>query len=211
MNLTDTPYPLEKITKSVVFLKNFITNPNITVGDYTYYDGRDHPERFEAENVIFGLTSKLTIGKFCQIAYGAKFILNDANHQMNGFSTFPFFIFGKWNENCRQWNNYSPVFPEKGDTFVGNDVWVGHESVIMPGVAIGDGAIIGARAVVTKDVPPYTIVGGNPARAIKRRFSDDIIDKLLEIQWWNWDFDTISQNIPAIVGADIQRLLTIDN
>jgi virginiamycin A acetyltransferase len=197
----NTPYPISHINREMIFLKNFITNPNIQVGDYTYYHDAVHPERFEKDNVILLYTCKLIMGKFCQIAQGTKFIMGDANHQMDGFSTFPFYVFGK------EWAEYEPRFPTKGDTIVGNDVWFGHGSVIMPGVKIGDGAIIGACSVVTKDVHPYTIVGGNPAKEIRKRFSEDIVKKLLEIQWWNWDIDKITRNIKAIVGADIQKLL----
>jgi len=203
----ETLYPLESISKDVIFLKNFITNPNIQVGDYTYYAGRGNGENFEKENVEMIYSCKLVIGKFCQIAFGTKFLMSDANHQMDGFSTYPFFIFGKHNEACESWSDYEPAFPKKGDTVVGNDVWFGHQSFILPGVTIGDGAIIGARTIVTKDVPPYTIVGGNPAKTIRKRFSDETIDQLLEIQWWNWEIDKISHNVKAIVGADIQKLL----
>ncbi len=203
----DNPYPIEKTTKALIFLKNFITNPNISVGDYTYYAGRDPKDNFETENVMFALSSKLTIGKFCQLAYGTKFLLSDANHQMSGFSAFPFFIFGKMGEGCPEWEQYELGLPNKGDTVIGNDVWFGHESLIMPAVKVGDGAIIGARAVVTKDVPPYAIVGGNPAKIIRKRFSDEIIDQLLKIRWWDWDYDKITRNIPSIVGADVQKLL----
>jgi len=204
----DTLYPIEKATRAVIFLKNFITNPNIQVGDYTYYDRRDRTISFEEENVIFARTCKLIIGKFCQLAYGTKFILSDANHQMSGFSTFPFFIFGKMGDGCPEWEHYELDFPHKGDTVIGNDVWFGHESVIMPAVKVGDGAIIAARAVVTRDVPPYAIVGGNPAKIIRMRFPDEMIDQLLEIRWWDWDYDKITRNIQAITGADIQKLLT---
>ena len=195
------------MTKTLLFLKNFIANPNIQIGDYTYYDGRGHGEKFEAENVIFARTSKLIIGKFCQIAYGTKFLLSDANHQMSGFSTFPFFIFGQMGEGCPEWADYEVILSNKGDTQIGNDVWFGHEAMIMPAVKIGDGAIIAARSVVVKDVPPYAIVGGNPAKIIRNRFSDEIIDRLLQIQWWNWDYEKITRHIPAIVGADIEALL----
>lgn len=203
----NTLYPIAKATKDVIFLKNFIKNPNIKIGDYTYYDGRSHAESFETENVIFARSCRLTIGKFCQLAYGTKFLLSDANHQMNGFSTFPFFIFGQLGEGCPEWEDYEIILSNKGDTVVGNDVWFGHESAVMPAVKIGDGAIIAARAVVTKDVPPYTIVGGNPARVIRKRFSDEIISQLIEIQWWNWNYEKITRNIRAIVGGDIQALL----
>jgi virginiamycin A acetyltransferase len=203
----DTPYPLEKVTKAVLFLKNFITNPNIKIGDYTYYDGQGHGETFETENVIFARSSRLIMGKFCQIAYGTKFLLSDANHQMSGFSTYPFFIFGKMGEGCPEWADYTIDLPNKGDTNIGNDVWFGHEAMIMPAVTIGDGAIIAARSVVVKDVPPYTIVGGNPATIIRKRFPDAIIEQLLNIQWWHWDYEKITRTIPAIVGADIEKLL----
>ena len=206
MPLSNEKYPVEKIGKSIIYLKNFITNPNIEVGDYTYYNDFHNPETFQQNNVMFGLLAKLTIGKFCQIAQGTTFMLSDSNHQMNGFSTYPFFVFGRHNEKCPEWKNYELKLPEKRDTVVGNDVWFGHESMIMPGVQIGDGAIIASRAVVTKDVKPYTIVGGNPAKMIKQRFSDDTIAKLLEIRWWNWDFDKITRNVAAIVGADIGAL-----
>jgi len=202
----NTLYPLEKVTKSLLFLKNFITNPNIQVGDYTYYDGRDYGEKFEIENVIFARLCRLVMGKFCQIAYGTKFLLSDANHQMSGFSTFPFFIFGQMAESCPEWADYKVDLPVKGDTIIGNDVWFGHESMIMGGVTIGDGAIIAARSVVVKDVAPYTIVGGNPAKVIRKRFSDEIIEQLVKIEWWNWDYEKITRNIAHIVGADIHAL-----
>lgn len=200
----DTPYPIEQLSKGIIFLKNFISNPNIEVGDYTYYDGRDGAENFEKTNVVFGFSSKLIIGKFCQLAYGTKFLLSDANHAMSGFSAFPFFIFGKF-ANCPEWE-YEPDLPDKGATIVGHDVWFGHESMVMPGVKIGSGSIIGARAVVTKDVPPYSIVGGNPAKIVRKRFADPVIEQLLDIQWWNWSFDKISRNLDAILKADLQKL-----
>lgn len=201
----DTLHPIEKATKNVVFLKNVITNPLIQVGDYTYYDSRGKDETFEVENVPIIHSCHLIIGKFCQIAYGTKFIMSDANHDKQGFSTFPFFIFGKNSGACPEWDVRIPD-RSKGDTVVGNDVWFGHESVIMPAVTIGDGAIIGARAVVTKDVPPYSIVAGNPAKVVRKRFSDAVIEKLLAIQWWNWDYATISAHLPEILGADIEKL-----
>ena len=199
-------YPLERISKNLIFLKNFITNPNIEVGDYTYYNDLHKPETFEQNNIVFGYLAKLIIGKFCQIGQGTTFVLNDANHQMSGFSTYPFFVFGLNNEQCPEWAEYDIDLPYKGDNIVGNDVWFGHESMMMPAVTIGDGAIIAARAVVTKDVPPYTIVGGNPAKIIRQRFPDEVIKELLEIRWWNWDFDKITRNIEAITSADIGAL-----
>ena len=203
----DTPHPLHNVNKRLVFLKNFITNPNIQIGDYTYYESNHPPELFEQENVVFGYFSKLIIGKFCELARGTKFILNDANaHSMSGLSTYPCYVFGLFGEGCPEWGQYEPDLPNKGDTVVGNDVWFGHESIVMPGVRIGDGAIIAARAVVTKDVAPYTIVGGSPARVIRQRFPDEVVAQLLAIQWWNWDYEKITSNIAAIAGADIQKL-----
>ena len=200
MHTPDTPYiPHAQMVKHLVLLKNFISNPNISVGDYTYYHDNNHPERFEYNNVRGGYSSKLVIGKFCQIATNTRFILDDVNHDMSGFSTYPFEIFAE---------NRS-LLPRTGDsraTLIGNDVWFGTNAVIMPSVKIGDGAIIGAFAVVTKDVAPYTIVAGNSARIIRQRFPDEIIEELLQICWWNWDYDKIKRNIPAITGADVSRL-----
>jgi virginiamycin A acetyltransferase len=202
----NTCYPIPKISRGVVFLKNLIQNPNISVGDFTYYDGRSDPEKFEEDNVIFAHSCKLIIGKFCQIAYGTKFIMSDANHQMSGFSTYPFFIFAKGSNTCPEWGNYPLDLPNQGDTLIGHDVWFGHESTIMPRVTIGNGAIIGAKAVVTKDVPPYAIVAGNPAKVIRERFSKDITKALEKIEWWNWPYEKITRNISAIVSADLEKL-----
>lgn len=203
MDFSTTLYPLKHLelaAKETIFLKNFITNPNIDVGDYTYYNDMKNPEKFEKQNVRFGYFSKLIIGKFCQIAHGTTFILNDANHPLEGFSTYPFFAFGN------DWGNYEPKLTQKSDTLIGNDVWFGHESRVLPGVQIGDGAIIGACSVVTKNVPPYAIVGGNPAKIIRMRFEEETVRSLLQIQWWNWDIEKITKNIPAIVGCDISAL-----
>lgn len=202
----DIKFPSKK-EKGIVFLKNCISNPNIEIGDYTYYDRRNtDPEAFEKENVIFALTAKLTIGKFCQIAYGTKFVLEDANHQMNGFSTYPFFVFGMLTDLCPEWKNYHVELPKKGDTVIGNDVWFGHESMIMPGVTVGNGAIIAARSVVVKDVPPYSIVGGNPAKVLKMRFKEAVIERIQKVKWWDWDYDKITRNIAKIAAADIEAL-----
>ncbi len=177
-------YPLEKLdlfvdTKRVCFIKNIIKNPNIEVGDYTYYDDPVSPDNFE-DNVLYLYPfskEKLIIGKFCTIATGVKFIMSGANHKMDGFSTFPFSVFKRgWEKGFDMTS-----LPSKGDTVVGNDVWLAYDATVMPGVSIGDGAIIGSKAVVTKDVAPYSIVGGNPARVIKMRFDDQTINALLEI------------------------------
>lgn len=195
--------------KQTIYLKNVITNPNISVGDYTMYNDFVHdPTQFENNNVLYHYpvnNDKLIIGKFCSIACGAKFLFNSANHNMNSISTYPFpLFFEEWDLNREDitdsWNN-------KGNIVIGNDVWIGYEAVIMAGVTVGDGAIIGTRAVVTKDVPPYAIVGGVPAKIIRKRFSDDIISKLLEIKWWDWEKEKIQKNIEAIKSGNIDNLV----
>jgi virginiamycin A acetyltransferase len=190
--------------KETVFLKNVIKRSNIIVGDYSYYNAPD-AEDFENKNVLYHYPfskEKLIIGKFCAIATGAKFIMSSANHKMDGFSSFPFFIFKHgWEKGFDM-----ASLPYKGDTVVGNDVWIGYDATIMPGVTIGDGAIIGAKAVVTKNVPPYTIVGGNPAKVIRARFDGKTVAELQAIAWWNWSREKISRNIPAIIGADLNVL-----
>ncbi|MAW85427.1 MAG: chloramphenicol acetyltransferase [Phyllobacteriaceae bacterium] len=202
----DTLYPLAGFPRTV-FLKNVITRPNIVVGDYTYFDDPDGAERFEERNVLHHydfLGDRLVFGRFTAIASGVRFIMNGANHAMGGFSTFPFNIFGNgWEEgfDTATWLEQS-----KGDTVVGNDVWIGMDSLIMPGVTIGDGAIVATGSVVTSDVAPYTIAGGNPARTVRQRFDDDTVAALLSIAWWNWDAARITANLDAIRGADIDRL-----
>lgn len=198
----NNPYPhlFLKQAKETIFLKHFIHNPNIIVGDYTYYNDANNPEKFEYENVRGAYFVKLIIGKFCAIAMGTSFITDDMNHPMDGFSTYPFFIF----EN---WNDYTPSPDKRRDTVIGNDVWFGTNSTILPGVNIGDGAIIGACSVVAKDVPPYSIVVGNPAKIVRYRFPDEIVEQLLEIKWWDWNYDKITRNIPVIVGANIEKLI----
>ena len=189
----------------ICFIKNTVKNPRIIIGDYTYYDDPEDSENFE-RNVLYHYPfskDKLIIGKFCALARGIKFIMNGANHQLSGFSTYPFYIFGNG------WEKVSPEdeeLPFKGDTIVGNDVWIGYKSVIMPGVKVGDGAIIAAKSVVVSDVSPYTIVGGNPAQIIKQRFDDNTIEQLIKIAWWNWDIKRISANLDKIMAADLQAL-----
>jgi virginiamycin A acetyltransferase len=190
-----------------VFLKNYIDHPHISIGDYTYFNDFRLPvadvRRLLVPYMHLTAPEKLVIGKFVQIAHGTQFITSSANHQMSGFSTYPFAVFGAWSQ-C-----YQPDLPNKGDTIVGNDVWFGHESLIMPAISIGDGAIIASRSVVTKNVPPYTIVGGNPARIIRKRFEESIINELLTIQWWHWPIELITKNMAAIVSADINLLKMI--
>ena len=190
----------------VCFIKNTVSNPQIIIGDYTYYDDPDSPENFE-RNVLYlypFMGDKLIIGKFCAIARGVKFIMNGANHKLNGVSTYPFSIFGNG------WERVTPGIedlPFKGNTVVGNDVWIGYDSLVMPGVKIGDGAIIAARSVVAGDVAPYTIAGGNPAKPLKVRFSEEIITMLLNIKWWDWDIEKITRNLEKITSGDPLDLL----
>ena len=201
-------HPLPKFPQ-ICFIKNTVNNPKIIIGDYTYYDDPEDSENFE-RNVLYHYPfsqDKLIIGRFCALATGIKFIMNGANHQILGFSTYPFYIFGNGWEKVTPRNNDLPF---KGDTVVGNDVWIGYKSIIMPGVTIGDGAIVAARSVVVNDVPAYSIVGGNPARIIKQRFTSETIQTLLQIAWWNWDIEKISANLEKIVAADIDALLSVD-
>jgi virginiamycin A acetyltransferase len=189
----------------VCFIKNTVSNPQIIIGDYTYYDDPAGSENFE-RNVLYlypFMGDKLIIGKFCAIARDVKFIMNGANHKLNCISTYPFSIFGNG------WERVTPGIedlPFKGDTVVGNDVWIGYDSLIMPGVKIGHGAIIAARSVVVSDVAPYTIVGGNPAKTIKTRFSEETINMLLEIKWWDWDIEKITRNLEIITSANALAL-----
>ncbi len=200
-------YPRTGDTETV-YLKNVVTGPNIEIGNYTMYNDYVHdPRDFEKNNVLYHYPvngDKLKIGKFCSIACGAKFLFTSANHTMRSLSTYPFPIFfEEWELDakniCEAWDN-------KGDIVIGNDVWIGFEAVILSGVTIGDGAIIGTRAVVTKDVPPYTIVGGIPAKPIRKRFDDETIAQLEALNWWDWDEETIRNNISAIQSGDIAAL-----
>jgi virginiamycin A acetyltransferase len=187
----------------VCFLKNVVKSPNIIIGDYTYYDDPIAPENFE-RNVLYHYgNDRLMIGKFCAIATNVKFIMNGANHNLDGISTYPFPIFGAgWEQEMEQLMN----LPSRGDTVIGNDVWIGYDSTIMPGVKIGNGAIVAAKSVVVKDVPAYTIVGGNPAKPIKQRFSDEDIALLQDIAWWDWNLEKITRNLHLIMGNKIQAL-----
>jgi virginiamycin A acetyltransferase len=187
----------------VCFIKDCITAPNILVGDYSYYDDPVDSEGFE-RNVLYNYgDDRLIIGKFCAIATGVKFIMGGANHKLDAISTYPFPIFGNgWEGEMDQLLN----LPSRGDTIIGNDVWIGYESTIMPGVTIGDGAVIAAKSVVVKDIPAYAIAGGNPATVIRHRFSETDIATLLEIRWWNWDIEKITQAIPLILSNDIDAL-----
>jgi virginiamycin A acetyltransferase len=189
----------------VCFIKNTVTNPNIVVGDYTYYDDPDDSENFE-RNVLYQypfIGDKLIIGKFCALSHGVKFIMNGANHKLSAISTYPFQIFG------HGWEKVMPEqgdLPLKGDTVISNDVWIGYDSLIMPGVKIGNGAIIASRSVVVGDVPAYTVAGGNPARAIKERFPHEDVAALEAIAWWDWPIEKITRHLAAIASADIAAL-----
>jgi len=200
----NNPYPMAGFPQ-VCYLKNVVQNPQIEVGDYSYYDDPDGAENFE-RNVLYlfpFIGDKLVIGKFCALARGVKFIMNGANHPLSGLSTYPFWIFGGG------WENSMPPkseLPFKGDTRVGNDVWIGYDALIMPGVNIGNGAIISSRAVVTRDVPAYSVVGGNPAAMIKMRFEPEQIARLEALRWWDWPVDKITARLPHIVAGDIDAL-----
>ena len=190
-----------------IYLNTIINNPNIIVGDYTIYnDFVNDPTQFEKNNVLYHYPinqDRLIIGKFCSIACGAKFLFNSANHALRSLSnyTFPLF-FEEWGLNKK---NVASAWDNKGDIIIGNDVWIGYEAVIMAGVHIGDGAVIAARAVVTKDVPPYTIVGGTPARKIRMRFEEETIAKLQQIQWWNWPVEKIRRSLPYSMEGTVDR------
>lgn len=205
--MNDIIYPRQGDTETV-YLQNVVNDANIEVGDYTMYNDyvRD-PRDFQKNNVLYHYPvngDKLKIGKFCSIACGAKFIFTSANHKMASLSTYPFPIFfAEWGLDAK---NIRDAWDNKGDIVVGSDVWIGYEAVILSGVHIGDGAIIGARAVVTKDVAPYTIVGGVPAKPIRRRFDDETIEKLESLCWWDWDAEKIRACIPAIQSGDIAAL-----
>lgn len=196
---------------STVYLKNIITSPMIEVGEYTIYDDFvNDPRDFERNNVLYHYpecnNDKLKIGKFCSIACGAKFLFNAANHTINSLSTYPFPIFfEEWNIDTDT-TSIAKAWDNKGDIIIGNDVWIGYEAVILAGVTIGDGAIIASRAVVTKDVPPYTIVGGVPAKIIKKRFDERTIDKLIELRWWDWSKEDIRRNINAIQSGNLDDI-----
>ena len=199
--------------KTVVHLNQVIDHPKMEIGDFSYFGHFEVLDDYAAylAPYLFPLSpEKLVMGKFCQIAHGVRFITSSANHFMGGFSTFPFNNFMMTPQTTMEdIQAMFQVSEKKGDTIIGNDVWIGMEAVIMPGVTIGDGAIIGSRSVVVKDVEPYTIVGGNPAKTLKKRFDEATIATLLKMQWWNWPVDKIEANLDAILGADIEKLRDI--
>lgn len=184
----------------IVYLQDVVNGPNIEVGAYTIYNDFVHdPRDFEKNNVLYHYPvngDRLKIGKFCSVACGAKFLFTSGNHSLRSLSAYTFPIF------YEQWGldpkNIRDAWDNKGDIVIGNDVWIGYEAVILSGVTVGDGAVIGTRAVVTKDVPPYTIVGGVPARPIRRRFDPQTIARLEELRWWDWEEERIARNLSAI-------------
>ena len=200
-------YPRTGDTQTV-YLNAVVKDPSIIVGDYTIYnDFVSDPLLFEQNNVLYHYPinhERLVIGKFCSIACGVKFLFNSANHTLKSLSSYTFPLF--YEEWGLEKSNVATAWDNKGDIVIGNDVWIGYEAVIMAGVHIGNGAIIAARAVVTKDVPAYTIVGGVPARPIRKRFDEDTIHKLEALQWWNWPADKISRCLPSLMKGDIDRL-----
>ena len=199
-------FPLQGYEK-LCFLKNIVSHPQIEIGDYTYYDDHEDVMNFE-KNVKYNfefIDDKLIIGKFCSIASGVQFLLNGGNHLTEAISSFPFAIFGNGWEQAMDGKTY----PVRGNIEIGHDVWIGHEAVILPGVKIGDGCIIGSQSVVTKSAEPYTIIGGNPAKPIRKRFIEEDIEALLEIQWWNWPIERITENVQNLTSNNIDALKEI--
>ena len=192
-------YPIAGYDKEI-YVKPTITNSNIMVGDFTYIADSD----FESHVTHFYPWSrdKLMIGKFCQIAAGVEFVMNDANHQMNSVTTFPFYTLEGWEMDIPD----PSEMPFKGDTMIGNDVWIGQNAVILPGVHIGDGAIIGANSIVGSDVDPYTIVAGNPAKPLRKRFDDELIELLLQFKWWDRSIEEINTLIPILTCSDLEKV-----
>lgn len=201
----DTRYPLGD-ERSVVFLKSIVTNPQIEVGDYTYYHDFDDPLGFERNvRYLFPFENdRLVIGRFCAIAHGATFIMNGGNHRTDGIATYPFGIFGDG------WAAAMPEsWPDRGDLVVGHDVWIGYAATLLAGITVGHGAVIGARSVVTADVPPFAIVAGNPARIVRYRHPPEAIDRLLQLAWWDWPIEHVTRHVRLIAGRDIDALAAV--
>ena len=208
--MTEKIYPRTG-DKETVYLKNVVTGPNIQVGDYTmYHDFVHDPRDFEKNQVLYHYPvngDKLKIGKFCSIACGATFLFTSANHTLRSLSTYPFPIFfEEWGLDKR---DIRSAWDNKGDIVIGNDVWIGYQAVILSGVTVGDGAIIGTRALVAKDVPPYTIVGGVPAKPIRKRFDQETIAQLEALRWWDWDEEKIRRNLSAIQSGQVSALTAL--
>ena len=192
-------FPIKNLD-SITYVKPSIKNPNIIVGDFTYFADKDFEKH--VTHLYEWNDDKLIIGKFCQIAAGVEFIMNGANHQMNAVSTYPFYIFGTWEQTAPDKKD----LPLKGDTIIGNDVWIGQNVTILPGVQIGDGAIIGASSVVGSNVEPYTIVAGNPAKPIRKRFDDELIQIMQKLKWWDKSIEEINSLIPILTCADLDKV-----
>ena len=201
----NTVFPNEYHTSC--FIKNVVKAPNISIGDYTYYDDAEDPAGFEKNNVLFNYPEfgdRLIIGKFCAIASGVRFIMGPANHRISSVTTYPFHVFGgAWAERTPP---HMDQPPRKGDTVIGNDVWIGRESVILPGVKIGDGAIVAACSVVSGDIPPYAVFGGNPARLVKMRFDQELIGLLLRFRWWDLDGEELAELLPLLCDPDLEKV-----
>ena len=201
----NTVFPNEYHTSC--FIKNVVKAPNISIGDYTYYDDAEDPAGFEKNNVLFNYPEfgdRLIIGKFCAIASGVRFIMGPANHRIRSVTTYPFHVFGgAWAERTPP---HMDQLPRKGDTVIGNDVWIGRESVILPGVKIGDGAIVAACSVVSGDIPPYAVFGGNPARLVKMRFDQELIGLLLRFRWWDLDGEELAELLPLLCDPDLEKV-----
>ena len=200
----DKLYPRDG-DRQTIYLKNAVHNKNIIVGDYTMYnDFEQDPRDFEKNNVLYQYPvngDRLIIGRFCSIACGAKFLFTAANHTLSSLSTYPFPIFyEEWGLNKA---NVASAWDNRGDIMIGNDVWIGYGAKILSGVTVGDGAIVGAHSLVTKDIPPYTIAGGVPARPIRKRFSEEKISELMKIKWWDWNEDKILKNLGYISSGDL--------
>ena len=195
----NTIHPIAGYDKEI-YVKPTIKNENIIVGDFTYIADSDFESHVTHHYPWLG--DKLIIGKFCQIAAGVEFVMNGANHQMNAVSTFPFYTLEGWNMNPPETEDLQL----RGDTVIGNDVWIGQNATILPGVKIGDGAIIGANSVVGSDVEAYTIVAGNPARIIRKRFDDDLIKLMLEWKWWDYSLGEIDGFIPILTNSNLDEV-----
>ncbi|WP_151087023.1 CatB-related O-acetyltransferase [Hymenobacter baengnokdamensis] len=200
-----TVFPLAGYDR-LCFLQNLVQHPQISVGAYTYYDDAETVDNFLRQvRYLFDFTGdRLRIGKFCMVASGVEFIMNGANHLTHAVTAYPFAVFG------HDWQGAmaGKAYPRKGDTVIGNDVWLGYRAAILPGVHIGDGAIVGAYSVVTKDVPPYSIVGGNPAQQLRPRFDAATVQRLLALRWWDWPIEKITQHVGLLTG-DVQAFLTV--
>ena len=194
----DKVFPVEG-NETVTYIKPTIKNPNIIVGDFTYFSDTDFENHVTHHYDFYG--DKLMIGRFCQVASGVTFIMNGANHQMNAVSTYPFYLFEGWDQEVPPLSE----LPVKGDTVVGNDVWIGQNATILPGVHIGDGAIIGMNSVVGSDIPPYTIAAGNPAREIRKRFDDELVQLLLKLRWWDKSIEEINSLIPVLSCGNLEK------